>query len=138
MILPQLLCGWLITSCNHRGQHKEPSRVVRRQGWSWAEQRRDNKDNSGDILLGQFVSNPVQQSTSDHPSQLSNNVLRGHFIETGDTQDQGVQEEDLHEGVPYHPHGDEEYEELYLVDDNTVSYQEYSVPGDLLFLACAC
>ena len=111
---------------------------MRRQGWSWAEQRRDNKDNSGDILLGQFVSNPVQQSTSDHPSQLSNNVLRGHFIETGDTQDQRVQEEDLHESVPYNPHDDEEDEELYLVDDNTVSYQEYSVPGDLLFLACAC
>ena len=134
MILPQLLCGWLITSCNHRGQHKVPSRVVRRQGWSLAEQRRDNDD----LLLGQFVRSPsniVQQSTSDHPSQLANNVLRGHFIETGHTQDQRVQEEDQHEGVPYDP---QEYEELYLVDDNTVSYQDYSVPGDLLFLACAC
>ena len=141
--IPSLLCGWLITSCPPNSQLKTPGRVLRRQGWSWAEQRRDDRgnnnqlgvNNQGDkILLGEFVSSPsnfIQYShdydaDSNHHTQLSDTVLQGVFVETSENSDntlQGV------EKVQHEPPGDEDYEEMYT-GEGTFSYSEYSQLGN--------
>ena len=91
MKLPQfshLLCGWFITSCPPQRQVKNPTPrqiknptpVLKKQGWSWAGERRQ------DSLVGRFVneqSDPRLPQTVQTPPGDSQTLL-GQFVgETG-------------------------------------------------------
>lgn len=132
-MLPQfshLLCSWILSSCPPHRRIITPSPVLKRQGWSWAGERRQdrlvgrfvNQDSDPSLhkprdshtLLGQFVDPSGVWGQSSQSSQPRNPVLRGHFTEE-------ILSADIDPGLDYNSY---EHDLTKLQGDTDHSFEE--------------